>query len=220
MPDPVLPLARFTGPVVADSSVVINLNATRRAKAILGALSNQVLVTEQVLGELSSGRGGEHRDSALLAELIAGGFLEAVRIGESSEADFIGLVSGAASETLGDGEAATIAKALEVGGLALLDDRKALRICTERFPNLPTSGTVDLLRDSRLTEALTEPQLSDTVFRAVHDARMHVPPHHGEWVIGLLGIERARRCPSLARILRSMRNPRQAESRAVQAQRH
>lgn len=203
MPEPVLPLARFTGPVVADSSVVINLNATRRAEAILEALSNQVLVTEQVLGELRSCRGGEHPDSALLAELIAGGSVETVQIGESGEADFISLVSGAASETLGDGEAATIAKALEVEGLALLDDRKALRICTEKFPNLPTSGTVDLLRDPRLTEALTERQLADAVFHAARDARMHVPAPHGRWVVELLGKDRALLCPSLARIVRS-----------------
>lgn len=203
MPDPVLPLARFTGPVVADSSVVINLNATRRAEVILDALPNQVLVTEQVLGELRSGRGGMHRDSALLAELIAGGSAQAVQIGKSAEDDFIGLVSGAATETLGDGEAATIAKAVEVGGLALLDDRKALRICIERFPGLRTSGTVDLLRDPRLAEALTERQLADAVFHAAHDARMHVPAQHGRWVIELLGRDRALLCPSLARIARS-----------------
>lgn len=202
MPAPVLPLARFTGPVVADSSVVINLNATRRAEAILDALSNRVLVTEQVLGELRSG-GGEHRDCALLNELIAGGFVEAVQIGESGEDDFIGLVSGPASETLGDGEAATIAKALEVDGLALVDDRKALRICAERYPHLPTSGTVDLLRHPQLTAALTERQLADAVFHAARDARMHVPAPHGRWVIELLGMERAQLCPSLTRIVRS-----------------
>lgn len=203
MPEPVLPLARFTGLVVADSSVVINLNATRRAEAILDALSNKILVTEQVLRELRSGRGGEHRDSTLLAELIAGGSVEAVRIGESSEDDFIGLVSGAASETLGDGEAATIAKAVEVGGLALLDDRKALRICTKKFPTLSTSGTVDLLRHPRIAEVLTQHQLADAVFHAARDARMHVPASHGRWVLELLGRDRALLCPSLARIVRS-----------------
>ncbi len=202
MPEPVLPLTRFTGPVVADSSVVINLNATRRAEAVLDALSNQVLITEQVLGEIRSGRDGQHRAAALLNELIADGYVEAVQIGESGENDFIGLVSGEASKTLGDGEAATMVKALEVGGLALLDDRKAIRICTKKFPNLPTSGTVDLLRHPRLAEALTERQLADAVFHAARDARMHVPAAHGRWVVNLLGIDRALLCPSLARIVR------------------
>lgn len=207
MPAPPSHLYRFTGPLVADSSVVINLNATRRAEAILEAIPNRILVTEEVLRELRSGQGKEHPDSDLLDELVASRFIDAVRLGESGLDDFLDLVSGPSNETLGDGEAATIAKSLETGGLALIDDRKALRICTERFAGLPTSGTVDLLRHPEVVEALSRKELADAVFAAVRDARMHVPPHHGEWVIRLLGRERAQNCPSLARILRSMAAP-------------
>lgn len=203
MPAPPSPLSRFAGPLVADSSVVINLNATRRAATILEALPNRIPVTEEVRRELRVGDTREHRDGALLDELVAGGFIDAVKLGESGLGDFLGLVSGPASETLGDGEAATIAKSLEAGGLALIDDRKALRICAERYPGLPTSGTVDLLRHPGVLEAFPQPDFADLVFAAVRDARMHVPRRHGQWVIELLGRDRAELCPSLARILRS-----------------
>lgn len=203
MPAPPSRLYRFAGPLVADSSVVINLNATRRAEAILDAIPNRILVAEEVLRELRAGRGKEHRDSDLLDELVAKHFIDPVRLGESGLDHFLDLVSGPASETLGDGEAATIAKSLETGGLALIDDRKALRICAERFADLPTSTTVDLLRHPEVGEALSEAELAEVLFAAARDARMHVPPRHGQWVIEVLGRDRAELCPSLARILRS-----------------
>lgn len=203
MPAPPSHLYEFTGSLVADSSVFINLNATLRAEAILEAIPNRILVTEEVLRELRSGRSKDHKDADLLDELVASHFIDAVHLGESALDHFLDLVSGPASETLGDGEAATIAKSLEAGGLALIDDRKALRICAQRFGGLPTSGTVDLLRHPEVVEALPGTELADAVFDAVRDARMHVPPRHGRWVIELLGRERAELCPSLARILRS-----------------
>jgi predicted nucleic acid-binding protein len=49
------------------------------------------------------------------------------------------LVIGHATETLDDGEAATISYALEHKGLALIDDRK----CAERFPSLNTPARRD-----------------------------------------------------------------------------
>jgi predicted nucleic acid-binding protein len=54
-------------------------------------------------------------------------------------------VVGPAQTTLDDGEAATIAHAVALNGVALIDERKANRICTERFPELRIASTVDIL---------------------------------------------------------------------------
>ncbi len=58
---------------------------------------------------------------------------------------FADLVGGAAADTLDDGEAATIACAMERSAIALIDDRKAIRLWAERFPHLAVGCTLDVL---------------------------------------------------------------------------
>jgi len=45
--------------------------------------------------------------------------------------------------------------------------------------------------------------MAEAVFRALHDGRMGVLPYHLEWIVGLIGDERAALCPSLPRRVRS-----------------
>jgi hypothetical protein len=45
--------------------------------------------------------------------------------------------------------------------------------------------------------------LADTFFNALCHGRMRVFPHHVDWVIGLIGVERARLCASLPGLVRS-----------------
>lgn len=196
-------LYSFAGPVVADTSVIINLNATGRSQALLSALPNQVVVAEQVVSELQDERSTQHDDGRELSDLVALELVKVAGLEQKGCEVFADLVSGAAATTLDDGEAATIAAALEHGGLALIDERKALRICETRFTELHTASTVDLLRHPRILETLPREDLADAVFNAAYRARMRVEHHHGEWVLDLIGRERARACTSLNRILRA-----------------
>ena len=47
-------------------------------------------------------------------------------------------------ETLDDGEAATIALAIEINGMPLIDERKANNICKDNFPTLEIGCSVDI----------------------------------------------------------------------------
>lgn len=201
------PLYSFTGPVVADTSVVINLNATGCSEALLAAIPNHVLVAEQVVWELGDEGSQQHADAELLGSLANRQLVTAVGLGRQGQSHFSGLVSGSSASTLDDGEAATIAVALERGGLALIDERKALRICAAQFKELHTATTVDLLRHPQIQETLPREELADAVFNAAYRARMRVQHHHGEWVLDLIGPKRARLCASLSRILRTARPP-------------
>ena len=198
-------LYSFAGPVVADTSVVINLNATGCSEALLAALPNQVLVAEQVVWELQDQRSRQHHDGEMLSNLVALDLIKVTALGGNGHQVLAELVSGAAATTLDDGEAATIAAALEQGGLALIDERKALRICASRFKELHTATTIDLLRHPQIQEILPREELADAVFNAAYRARMRVQHHHDEWVLDLIGRKRARLCRSLNRILRSTR---------------
>ena len=53
-----------TVPVIADTSVVINLNATQGAETILNALPNPFLVVSEVMLELESGLQTGRNDAA------------------------------------------------------------------------------------------------------------------------------------------------------------
>ncbi|MYN63800.1 MAG: hypothetical protein F4X11_02025 [Acidobacteria bacterium] len=190
-----------TAPVVADTSVVINLNATGCAETILRALPNRCVVVEQVSLELQVGRRTGRPDADALAVLIRESLIEHAQLEDVGLVHFTDLVTGSAAETLDDGEAATIACAIERGAVALVDERKANRICTERFPGLGIGCTVDVLAQRHVRGALGG-GLADAVFSALDRGRMRVPDHHGQWVLGLIGKERAAGCRSLPKRFR------------------
>lgn len=191
-----------TAPIIADASVIINLNATGCARAILDALSNSVLVTEEVALELAEGRTSGRSDADALSALSERGVLEFVTLTNAELQHFTSLVRGPASETLDDGEAATIAAALERAGTALIDERKAHRICAERFRGLAIGCTIDFLAHPSVEAVLGREGLADAVFNSLQHARMSVLPWHLQWVVERIGSERAATCASLQRAMR------------------
>ena len=188
---------------VVDASVVINLNASGRAQEILRALPGTVVITNHAFEELSPGNHHGHDDEQEVTSLIATGDLRRVELGDSGNDVYASLVGGSALRTLDDGEAATIAYAQEFGGVAMIDERKARRICAEQFPELAVISTVDMLILETIKAALGEQRQIDAIIRALRDARMRVPPNQIEMVIGLIGRETAATCNSLPRAKRT-----------------
>jgi len=186
-----------TAIIGADTSVIINLNATGHASAILKALPNRVVVVDTVVGELEEGRRRGRDDAGLLDALVKDGVIDVVKLDAQGESYFEELVIGPAAMTLDDGEAATIAYSLMQAGIAVIDEKKATRICAERFPSLRLVSTVDVLADTEVQDSLGEDTVAIALFEALRKARMRVFPHHVPWVIKLIGAERASMCPSL-----------------------
>lgn len=191
-------------PLVADTSVLINLNATKYAKTILDALPNPFLAVSEVIQELKGGEQAGRDDAAAVDAWHTSGQLQVVQLGGTGMQHFAGLVSGPVAQTLDDGEAATIAFALELKphAIPLMDERKANRICAARFAGLVTGSTVDVLAQEDVQATLGCARLADAAFNALHDGRMRVLPHHLKWVVDLIGLERARQCRSLPRSVR------------------
>lgn len=197
-----LTLTDRSGPLVADTSVVINLITTGCAPAIVRALPNRVVVVDVVRAELETAKRRGLQHLSRLSELVATGVIEIVRLDDAAMQYFEDVVIGPAALTLDDGEAATIAYAIEQDGTALIDERKATRICAARFPGLSVGCTVDILIHPGVQYDLGAKALGDAIFNALRDGRMRVFPDHLEWVIGLIGHERAALCQSLPRSLR------------------
>lgn len=183
--------------LVADASAVINLLASGVARQILASLPTRLRVIDAVSTELSTGTPRGWDTAERLAALVDAGLVEIVGLDESSNECFESLVVGPASETLDDGEAATIAYARAARADALIDERKARRICAARFPALSVHTTFALLTSAHVTRLLGETATSDAVFNALHVGRMRVPSEDHRRVVALIGIDRACQCSSL-----------------------
>lgn len=193
--DPALPIA-------ADASVIINLNASGCAQTILRALPNPLVLTDTVLAELRLDKRSGRDDGKLVEALIDEELITVAALASLKEDHFERLVAGPAAETLDDGEAATIAYAIEGKAVALIDERKAITLCAKRYPKLIVGLTVDVFAHDAVERSLGRATLSDAVFQTLQNARMRVSPHQESWVIDLIGDDRARSCPSLPGRLR------------------
>ncbi len=183
---------------VMETSVIINLNASRHAKAILTSFPFAGAVVDEVGRELERGLQRGRQDSGALAKLVQDELVTEVRLGEKGLRFFRRLVAGHTTLSLGDGEAATISYCLEHGAaVPVIDERKANRICSNEFPALETASTVDILANEEVQSYLGRQLLTEAVFNALHDGRMRVLAHHAEWVFNLIGPERAAMCPSI-----------------------
>jgi predicted nucleic acid-binding protein len=189
--------------VVCDASTVINLNATRCPVEILRALPNLFVISEVVLGELQEDTRSNRSDAKLVAELQSLGLIKALPLDDETSGHFERLVAGRTIDTLDDGEAATIACAVAIKGVPIIDERKANRICKERYPGLLMGSTVDILAHEALSTALGATKLSEAVLNALQHARMRVLPHCLPWVVDLIGPANAGLCPSLPAYVRN-----------------
>jgi len=188
-----------TSTLVADASVVINLNATGYALEIIRAQPGFMVVTDNALAELARGSCNGHGDGEKLLALIEIGAVRVVSLGDHGSGIYESLVEGSALTTLDDGEAATIGYAHEVSGIAMIDERKARTICTTDFPHLALTSTVDLLTHELVESALGKRGQTEAIVNALRGARMRVPSHQIEIVVGLIGSEAAATCHSLPR---------------------
>lgn len=183
--------------VVADTSTVINLNATQCAAEILAALPERVVIVDIAAGELEYGRRNGRTDADMLAELRTAGLIEVGILGDTGAVLFEQLVAGAANETLDDGEAATIAYAVEHRLGIVVDDGKARRICRERFAALQMRSSIEMFQQASLHKALGRERLAEAVTNALQIGRMRVLKEHIHWVVDLIGDQRACKCQSL-----------------------
>jgi predicted nucleic acid-binding protein len=190
-------LNKLLPPLVVDASVVINLNASGSAAAILRAVPKPTLVVDVVVDELRAATRSNRDDAALLAKLVADGLIAEVSLDDLKQDHFEKLVLGDDADTLDDGEAATIAYAVEKQAIAVFDERKAKRICRARFAQLRVATTIDLIGLDTVATAFGQRSHSEAVFKALVDGRMRVLPEHLGWVVGLIGDERAAQCLSL-----------------------
>lgn len=199
-------LSRLIDPTIAlvvDSSTVININATANGSVILRAIPNPIVVTDVVLLELTDDRRNGRQDGQIVRSQLEAGLVSLERLGDLTESHFEELVIGDGKATLDDGEAATIACAVEKGAVAVIDERKATNLCKDRYPSLTVINSIDILSHPAVVAELGQQGTADAVYNALLGARMRVPFFALDWVVDLIGKDRASMCESLPRARRT-----------------
>jgi predicted nucleic acid-binding protein len=191
-----------TAQIVIDASTVINVNATGCGARILKAIPNSVNMTDVVQEELLEDSRNGRNDGQMAAALVSAGLVAIARLDDLTSNHFEDLVIGSGDATLDDGEAATIAYGVEKGAVALIDERKATRLCAVRYPQLVIRNSLDILAHHEVLKELGEEGLAEAVFNAMQNARMRVPIPAIQWVVRLIGREKALLCESLPRAVR------------------
>ncbi|PCI11646.1 hypothetical protein COB72_00410 [bacterium] len=189
--------------IVVDTSVVINLCSTGVARQIISSIPCRFVLVQEVMNELKFGPMKEQRGSKIYTELVTPDQMKIATLSEAGMEQFMDLVAGHTSDSLDDGEAATIAHALECNATAIIDERKANRICAERFSSLQTACTLDLLSHQSVHDTLGPSGIADATYHALLHGRMRVPKHFLDWVLTLIGPERAAQCTSLPKSVRA-----------------
>jgi predicted nucleic acid-binding protein len=188
--------------LVLDASVIINLLATDHASAILQALPTPIVVTDNVIREIELGAVNGRPESKQLLELIHNQILKSEVLSGIALEHFFDLVSGSTAASLGDGEAATLALAHSNGFTAVIDEKKATTISSERFETLHLITTVDILAYEPVRISLGDEALSVATLQALKNARMQVRENQFDWIQGVIGCENVGLCPSLRRLVK------------------
>lgn len=183
------------GPLVLDTSVLINLHASRCGVKLLCALSNEIIVPEIVASELeheTSRKNGEHQ---FVQELATSKNVRLVGLEDSEYDLFQSLICG--SPSLDDGEAATIAIAASRKYLPIIDERKGRQQALIHIPDQEPGWSLDLFRHPEATAELGAALSVEAIYLALRDGRMRIHESHCESVVRLIGAQRALQCKSL-----------------------
>ncbi|SEI15010.1 hypothetical protein SAMN05216228_102888 [Rhizobium tibeticum] len=194
---------KISAPLVVDSSVIINLNATGRASDIVRAFGVTLCASTVVRDELFIDRFNGRDDAGLARALADERLLEFLPFDDDGELIFASLVTGSADQTLDDGEAATLALGLVHGRTVVIDERKALRIAADRFAAMQVIATADILCSDLILSTFGREQVADLVFNGLTGARMGIPERHHGFVSEILG-PRIAACRSLPASLRQV----------------
>lgn len=186
-----------THPLIADASSLINLHACKVDDLLLSKLPHSFIVSKNAADELERGRKKGYADADKLFENAEAGLLTIKSMSDFALGIWESLICGEAYDTLDDGEAATLALAVEHSGIALIDEQKALRIAKERFPEIEVVSTVGLLLHPDTTAILGKQGQTCAIFCALTEAKMNVPAPLVERVAALLGPEMLRECRSI-----------------------
>ena len=186
-------------PLVADTSVIINLVASGIPEQIISSINNPIYVVDEILPELNRGNEKGCLDAEILENLISNGNVKCVSLNDECWEHFGLLVSGSAITSLDDGEAATLAYCAVHKNVPIIDEKKANKVCAGLYKELKPISSVALFKLASQHQNMNHPILSKAIYNALTNGRMFVMHQHLEWVVNAIGSDKATSCNSLSK---------------------
>ncbi|MET4016620.1 PIN domain-containing protein [Bradyrhizobium sp. S3.2.12] len=188
-------LIDISDPLVLDTSVLINLHASKNGERILMAIPNDVVVSEIVAGELEHETSRRNGELGFLHALVTGGIVTLTTMTDAEYEIFRELTS--TSSSLDDGEAATIAIAAARHFLPVIDERRGRIRASALMKARSPAWSLDIFRHQIVIAVLGDQPAVEALYLALRDGRMRIPLESGDGVIALVGMERSRDCTCL-----------------------
>lgn len=187
------------GELIADASVLINFLGTGIVETLLVNLGRPLIMADEAMAEIRRHPFPDMDLSASMGILGKRGLVHVAQL--QARTTFYELTANDLTGGLDDGEAATIALAIERSNNAVvvLDERKASRIFAERWPARSCASTVMLLAQPQVRGSLTAEDFVQACCNALRHAKMRVPAEAISWMVEVIGAEKARSFASLAK---------------------
>ena len=182
-------------PLVLDTSVLINLHASRIGGDIIAALPNDILVPQVAADELQHEKTKVTGQQRFIQRLVATRKARVIEMDEREQTLFSELVSG--NSSLGDGEAATIAIGVSRHRLPVIDERKGRLLAQVHLAGKKPGWSLDLFLDPQVMATLGIKEAVEALYLALRYGRMRIHEEHCDRVVKLIGYERALKCNSL-----------------------
>lgn len=182
-------------PFILDTSVLINLHASRYGGRIIDALPNAIIVSKIVVSEMehetSKTKGGQQ----FMKDLVGTSKVSLATMNNREYGLFESLVTGVPS--LGDGEASTIVIGVSRGLLPVIDERRGRQRAHVLLSGKHPGWSLDLFRHPQVLAELGPREARDALYYALRDGRMRIDELHCDVVVSVIGVERALECTSL-----------------------
>lgn len=159
---------------VLDTSAVINLLGTAAATRLLQGLAQPCLVEERVISELKYHPIPGKSLVAEFEELHATGLLTRTRMSDGAYEVFVGLAAVSGVGGLGIGESAAISVAQDIGGVVVLDDRKARRRAQAGFPSMKFVSSTQVFLEAAFRSKMADDELRMVFQAALANASMGI----------------------------------------------
>lgn len=184
--------------LVVDTSVIINLQHSGIGKEIVELIENQFVVAEYVGEEVEKESAISRYSTALfLRELIDLRLIKIVSLSVLEQEIYYKL--SIAEMSLGDGEKATIAIANSRGYTSVIDERKGRKVAEKELNGKVVATSLDVIFYPNVQKKYEVEKLAEAVYLALRVGNMSIQAAKLEFVIDLIGKERASHCTCLPR---------------------
>jgi predicted nucleic acid-binding protein len=175
------------GPVVLDTSSLINLLGTDQCPRILAALEFPVFVESRTLRELRRHPIPDRDHVAAVLALFDSKLLREDQLTDEEYETYLSLVQGEMGSRLDDGESAAVALSFRTNHSVVLDENKARKVVSARYPQASFCSTTKLFLTAAARAGWVIAEVQGYMLSAKYNARMGIPRDEREFVRRLMG---------------------------------